>query len=67
MTVKGEDGDHVRMCLSHAAGAARSVDGLTVVDATDEELQALLLHSDRPIRVNTSGIRDLPRLAGRTR
>ena len=67
VTVKGEDGDHARMCLSHAAGAVRSVDGLTVVDATDEELQSLLLHSDRPIRVNTSGSRDLLRLAGRTR
>lgn len=67
VTVKGEDGDHARMCLSHAAGAVRSVDGLTVIDATDEELQSLLLHSDRPIRVNTSGSRDPLRLAGRTR
>jgi hypothetical protein len=67
VTVRGKAGDDARMCLSHAVGAARSVDGLTVVDATDEELQALLLHSDRPVRVDTSGRQHPLRLDGRGR
>lgn len=67
VTVRGDDGDQARMCLSHAAGAARCVDGLTVLDATDEELQALLWHSDRPIRIDTSGRQHLLRLGGRAR
>jgi hypothetical protein len=67
VTVRDEVGDDARLCLSHAAGAVRSVNGVTVVDATEEELQALFCHSDRPIRVDTSGRQHLLRLGGRAR
>lgn len=54
ITVRDNDGDDVRMCLSHAAGALRDIAGLTVVDATDDELQALFVHSHQPVRVDIS-------------
>ena len=54
VTVRDEAGDKAAMCLSHAAGAVRDVAGLTVIDATDDEVQALFVNSDRPIRVDTS-------------
>lgn len=42
--------EHLRTA-SHAAGALRDVTGLTVVDATDDEREALYVNSLRPIRV----------------
>ena len=54
VTVRDLDGDDARMCLSHASGALRDVAGLTVVDATDDELLALFVNSHRPVKVDIS-------------
>jgi hypothetical protein len=40
------------MCLSHAAGARRRVDQLTIVGATDDEVRRLVAERDRPLRID---------------
>jgi hypothetical protein len=54
VTMRDTTGAEAAMCLSHAAGAARHIRGLTVIDATDDDIQTLIANADRPIRVDTS-------------
>ena len=54
VTVQDLDGGDARMCLSHAAGALHDVAGPTVVDASDDELQSLLIFSHLSVRVDIS-------------
>lgn len=55
-TVKVRDasGAEESMCLSHAAGALRQVDQLTVIGATDDEVRRLVAARDRPVRIHLS-------------
>jgi len=52
VTVRDATGAEEAMCLSHAAGALRRVDRLTVVGATDDEVRRLVAARDRPLRVD---------------
>jgi len=47
------------MCLSHAAGALRQVDQLTIVGATADEVRRLVAARDRPLRIDLT--RQAPR------
>lgn len=55
VTMRDATGTEAAMCLSHAAAALRDIRGLTVIDANDDDVQALIVNTDRPIRVDTSG------------
>jgi hypothetical protein len=52
VTVRDATGVEEAMCLSHAAGAVRRIDRLTVVGATEEEVRRLVAACDRPLRVD---------------
>jgi len=55
VTMRDTTGVEAATCLSHAAGAVRDIRGLTVIDANDDDVQALIVNTDRPIRVDRSG------------
>jgi len=52
VTVRDATGAEEEMCLSHAAGALRRVDLLTIVRATDDEVRRLVAARDRPLRID---------------
>lgn len=54
VTMRDSTGAEAAMCVSHAAGAARDIAGLTVIKAHDDDIRALILNARRPIRVDTT-------------
>jgi hypothetical protein len=52
VTVRDATGAEEAMCLSHAAGALRRVDRLTVARAEEDEVRRLVAARDRPLRVD---------------
>jgi hypothetical protein len=60
VTVRDATGAEAAMCLSHAAGALRRVEHLSVVGATADEVRRLVTALDRPLRVDVTGRLTLP-------
>jgi hypothetical protein len=52
VTVRDATGAEEAVCLSHAAGALRRVDQLTIVGATGDEVRRLVAERDRPLRIH---------------
>jgi len=55
VTVRDATGAEAAMCVSHAAGALRRVDRLSVVAATADDVRRLVAALDRPLRIDVSG------------
>jgi len=60
ITVRDAGGTEQALCLSHAAGALRRIDQLTIVRATPEEVRRLALAQQRPLRVELTAERRPP-------
>jgi len=61
VTVRDAGGTKQALCLSHAAGALRRIDQLTIVRATPAEVRRLALAQQRPLRVELTAERRPPR------
>jgi hypothetical protein len=61
VTVRDAGGAEQALCLSHAAGALRRIDQVTVVRATPEEVRRLAVAQQRPLRVELTAGRRPPR------